>query len=167
MTNRIMEANEKVYASQQLICMLPPIALKVMLYLLNWQKMPQIKYYEKQMCKLMHISKSELELAMQTLIDNHLITVSKDGDWLISINKETVKRYFNVKMEAVSEHEGIKLSSDITWNKEDDSTLDSLSDEQLEKMIKELQRRKQEKKGCQVIYANASSNDDVIDSLPW
>ena len=59
-----METNEKAFMTQQLICMLPSLAVKVLGYLLNWQKYPVIKYYENQMTKFMHISKEELEVAI-------------------------------------------------------------------------------------------------------
>ena len=58
----------------------------------------------------------------------------------------------------------------ITWNAEDKNeelNMASMSDEQLEKMIKELQRRKSEKKGCQVIYPSGLSQDDLLGQLPF
>lgn len=161
-----METNEKVYASQQLICMLPALALKVLLYLMNWQKYGNVKYFQKQMCGFLHIDPSELDLAIQTLADNKLIDVCKiDDNWCFNLNKDTIKKYFDVPMQTIKDHEGLKLSKEITWNKETTQTdsLSSISDEQLEKMVQELQRRREEKKkGCQVVYAN-----DVVDGLPW
>ena len=43
-----MEKNEKVYMANQLNCMLPPSAVKVMNYVLSWQSQGDVKYYEKQ-----------------------------------------------------------------------------------------------------------------------
>ena len=164
-----METNEKVYASQQLICMLPALALKVICYLMNWQKYDNIKYYQKQMCGFMHLDPSELDLAIQTLVDNKLINVSKiDDNWCFNLNKDTIKKYFDVPMQTVKDHEGLKLSKEITWNKETTQTdsFSSISDEQLEKMVQELQRRREEKKkGCQVVYANDVVDDDY--GLPF
>ena len=163
-----METNEKVYASQQLICMLPPLALKVMLYLLNWQRMEQIKYYEKQMCRFLHIEKEELQLAIQTLEDNKLIDVSLiDQTWMITINKETVRKYFNVKMETVAEHEGIKLSKEITWNKVDESSsngIDGMSEEEMKRMVLMLQARLKEREEVKKVVV---SNNVDKDDLPW
>ena len=164
-----METNEKVYASQQLICMLPPLALKVMLYLLNWQRMEQIKYYEKQMCKFMHIEKEELQLAIQTLEDNKLIDISMiDQTWMITINKETVKKYFNVKMETIAEHSGIQMAKAITWNQVDESKsndIDEMSEEEMKRMVLMLQARLKEKTEVKKVVVT----NDVVDDygLPF
>ena len=166
-----METNEKAFLTQQLICMLPPLALKVMGYLLNWQKYDIIKYFPKQMCGFMHITENELELALQTLEDNKLICISKiDGQYAIQLEKKMIMSYINVPMQKVHDHEGFKLATEVTWNAEDKSeelNMASISDEQLERMIKEFQRRKSEKKGCQVIYPSGLSQDDLLGQLPF
>ena len=53
---------ERIFLTQQLICMLPPLALKVLGYLINWQKYESIKYFSKQMTSFMHITEEELEI---------------------------------------------------------------------------------------------------------
>ena len=164
-----MENTERVYLSQQLICMLPPLALKILAYMLNWQKFDVIKYYPRQMEKFMHIDRTALEFGIQTLIDNHLLNVTKVGeDYEFTINKETVKKYFTVPMDKICSHDGIEISQKVTWNKETTpkDSFSNISDDQLEKMIMELQRRREEKKkDCQVIYAKDSGFE--IDSLPF
>lgn len=166
--------NEKVYASQQLICMLPPMALKVMLYLLNWQKFDNIKYYPNQMTKLMHISQEDLDLAIQTLEDNKLIdTQIIDQTWLLSINKEVVKKYFNVTMQQVHDHQGLKMATKVTWNKVEkkeepskSASYEDLTESQIEKLIQRLQVIKNEKEQTQKVVVSMSKNNDV-DSLPF
>ena len=163
-----METNEKIYCSQQLCCMLPPLAFKVMFYLIGWNKQ-EIKYYEKQMCKFLHLEKEELQLAIQTLIDNHLIDVSLiEHTWIISVNRETVKRYFNVKMDTIVEHEGLKLAKAITWNQVEETnnekksaSWEDLSESQLEKLIQRLQVIKNEKAEVNkvVVGSNKEFND--------
>lgn len=166
-----METNEKAFMTQQLICMLPSLCVKVLGYLLNWQKYPVIKYYENQMTKFMHISKEELEVAIQTLSDRHLIDISKiDGQWAIQLDKKTIMSYINVPMQKVHDTEGFKLADRITWNVEEKKeALDmaSMSDEQLERMIMELQRRKKEKKGCQVVYPSGYTEEELLAQLPF
>lgn len=158
---------ERVYISTQLACMLPPTALKVLSYLISWQSQEQIKYFDKQFSKAMHLDKAEIEQALQLLIDKELINARKiDTYWVFELEKKKIQSYFNVPMQKVYDHEGFKLPPQITWNKEKTIQTDSfssISDEQLEKMVQELQRRREEKKkGCQVVYAN-----NVVDDLPF
>ena len=158
---------ERVYISTQLACMLPPTALKVLSYLISWQSQEQIKYFDKQFSKAMHLDKAEIEQALQLLIDKELINARKiDTYWVFELEKKKIQSYFNVPMQKVYDHEGFKLPPQITWNKEKTTQTDSfssISDEQLEKMVQELQRRREEKKkGCQVVYAN-----NVVDDLPF
>lgn len=158
---------ERVYISTQLACMLPPTALKVLSYLISWQSQEQIKYFDKQFSKAMHLDKAEIEQALQLLIDKELINARKiDTYWVFELEKKKIQSYFSVPMQKVYDHDGFKLPPLITWNKKETTPTDSfssISDEQLEKMVQELQRRREEKKkGCQVVYAN-----DVVDDLPW
>lgn len=157
--------NDRVFCSQQLLCLLPPLCVKLLIYLLNWKRYEGIKYYQKQMAAFLHIDTSELDQAIQTLINYNLLTVSSvDNSWVFAINKEAIAKYFDVKLEDVKNHEGFKLATEITWNKEEkeDDSFSSMSDDELERLVKELQRRKEEKKkGCQVIYANNKANDGL------
>lgn len=170
--------NDKAFASQQLICMLPPLALKVMCYLLNWQKIDVIKYYENQMCKFLHITKEELQLGIQTLLDNNLIDVSRsDNQWCIQVNKKTVNSYFNVKMDKVAEHEGFQLSKEITWNKEDGKrstdapdSIESMSEQQLKKLLLRIESSLNERQQLQKIVVQPTRSRETnydVDSLPF
>ena len=158
--------NEKVYASQQLICMLPPLALKVMLYLLNWQKYDSVKYYPNQMCGFMHITEDDLELAIQTLEDNNLISIGKiDQTYMITINKETVKKYFNVKMEIVHDHKGIPMAKEVKWNKEaKKSSIDEMSDDELKNLLLRIEAQLSERQQVSKMVTSAASTKD---DLPW
>ena len=158
---------EKVFLSQQMICMLPALALKVMAYLLNWQKFDVIKYYPNQMTKFMHITEKELELAIQTLEDNKLIDISKnDGIFVFQINKETVKKYFNVEMKTIHDHEGIKMATEVKWNVEGDKApqIEDMSLEQMKKMMQMLQIQISEKEQTQKLIKSAC---EPSDGLPW
>ena len=154
--------------SNQLSCMLPPLACKVMFYILNLQYAEVIKYFEKQFSKFLHLSVEEVEIAIQTLIDNNLISVSNiDNSWVIQINKETVKKYLNVKMQMVHDHEGLKLSTDVTWNKVNNgmsSDIEDMSEQQIQKMILRLQAQLNEKQQTNKLIKAASEPQD---NLPW
>lgn len=162
--DKAMETNDRVFLSQQLICMLPPLALKILGYLLNWQKYDSIKYYPNQMCGFMHITEEELELGIQTLVDNKLIEIGKiDQTFMISINKETVRKYFKVDMKVIHDHQGIKMAEHVTWNtsKAKEPQIEDMSTTQLQAMILRLQAQLNEKKQVKDMIKND------FDDLPF
>lgn len=165
-----MDTNEKVYISNQLACMLPPLALKVLNYLVNWQSQVQIKYYSAQFSKMMHLDKSEIETAIQTLIDLKLISVSViEQKFVIELENDQIKRYFKVPMSKVAEHEGYKLSSEITWNKEEttsSNSIEDMSEADMKRMLLMLQAKLQEKEEVKKIVVTSTKND-VLDDLPF
>lgn len=158
--------NEKVFLSQQLICMLPPMALKVMAYLLNWQKMEVIKYYPKQMCDFMHINSNDLDLGIQTLINHKLIDISNiDGGYGIQINKETVNKYFNVKLQNVKEHKGLEMATEVIWKQEEKKSQDisDLSDDELKLLLLRIEASLSERQQMKNKVVKPEEKDD----LPW
>lgn len=159
-----MEKNERVYLSQQLVCMLPPLACKVMLYLIGWQSRPEIKYYERQMCAFMHISPEELQLSIETLINLHLITVELGDDVpLIQLNKEVIRKYYDVSMDKVKEHDGFVMATEVTWKKEEKKD-DDMSDDELKQTIMRLQAMLNERQQTKELVRTTASSDD---GLPW
>lgn len=163
---------ERVYISTQLACMLPPTALKVLSYLISWQSQEQIKYFDKQFSKAMHLDKAEIEQALQLLIDKELINARKiDTYWVFELEKKKIQSYFNVPMQKVYDHEGFKLPPQITWNKENTKSEDinDMSDDEMKRMILMLQARLNEKEQAKKVVVSASKNktEDVIDDLPW
>lgn len=161
--------NEKVFCSQQLLCLLPPLCVKLLIYLLNWKRYEGIKYYQKQMAAFLHIDTSELDQAIQTLINYNLLTVSSvDNSWVFAINKETIAKYFDVKLEDVKNHDGFKLATDITWNKEEkkqSNGINDMSDDEMKRMIIMLQAKLNEKQQVKEKVVSMSNND--YDNLPF
>ncbi len=158
-----MEKNERVYLSQQLVCMLPPLACKVMLYLIGWQSRPEIKYYERQMCAFMHISPEELQLSIETLINLHLITVDNGDDVpLIQLNKDVIRKYYDVSMDKVKEHDGFVMATEVTWKRVDKQS-DEMSDEELKRTILRLQAMLNEREQTKELVKTTASSDN----LPW
>ena len=162
-----MEKTEKVFMTQQLICMLPSLGVKVLGYLLNWQKYDVIKYYPSQMTKFMHITEKELEIALQTLSDRNLIDISKiDGNYAIQLNKKVIMSYINVPMQKVHDTEGFKLADKVTWNIEEKETVPSIDDmdeKQITAMILRLQASLNEKKQVNELV----KSNEVEDDLPF
>lgn len=160
---------ERVFISNQLACMLPPTALKCLFYLISWQSQEQIKYFDKQFSKAMHLDRSEIEQAIQLLIDKELISVSRiDNHWVFELEKKKIQSYFSVPMQKVYDHEGFKLPPQITWNKEDNST-GEMSDDELQRQILMLQamlsKRKQVKN--KVVSMATSNDDNYCSDLPF
>ena len=164
---------ERVYISNQLACMLPPTALKTLFYLISWQSQEQIKYYQKQFAKTMHLDQAEIEQAIQLLIDKELISASRiDNNWVFVLEKKKIQSYFNVPMNKVVEHDGFKLPTQITWNKEEkkqSNVINDMSDDEMKRMILMLQARLNEKEQVKKVVVSASKNEteDVIDNLPF
>lgn len=161
---------ERVYISNQLACMLPPTALKTLFYLISWQSQEQIKYFDKQFSKAMHLDNAEIEQAIQLLIDKELISVSRiDNHWVFELEKKKIQSYFIVTMNKVYDHEGFKLPSEITWNKVDTNTksndVDDMSEAEMKRMILMLQARLNEKQQVKEKVVSMSNNDS--DSLPF
>ena len=160
---------ERVYISNQLACMLPPTALKTLCYLISWQSQEQIKYFQKQFAKTMHLDQAEIEQAIQLLIDKELISASRiDNNWVFVLEKKKIQSYFNVPMNKVVEHEGFKLPSEITWNKQNDSSAE-MSDEELQRQILVLQTMLSERKQVKnkVVSMAASNDDNYCSDLPF
>ena len=166
-----MENKDKVFLSTQLLAVLPPIVLKVAAYLVNWQNSPNgIMLYEHRFAKTLKLTEQEVRISIQTLINLKLIDLTRiDNKWRIEFNQSEWKKYYKIQMDRVIEHEGYKLADKITYDeveKENELELATISDADLEKMVKELQRRREEKKkGCQVVYP--SDVDTEFNDLPF
>ena len=162
--------NNRVYLSTQLLSVLPPIVLKVASFLCNWQNSPNgIMLYEHRFAKTLKMTEEDVRISIQTLINLKLIDLTNiDNKWKIEFNPTEWQKYYKIPMDKVIEHEGYKLATEVTYDKvQKEDSFSNLSDDQLEKMIRELQRRKEEKKkGCQVIYANAT-DDNYCSGLPF
>ena len=164
---------DRVYISNQLACMLPPTALKTLFYLISWQSQEQIKYYQKQFAKTMHLDQAEIEQAIQLLIDKELISASRiDNNWVFTLEKKKIQSYFKVPMNKVVENDGFKLPSEITWNKEEkkqSNGINDMSDDEMKRMIIMLQARLNEKQQVRnKVVSMADSNDDnYCSDLPF
>lgn len=167
-----METKTKAFVSTQLLAVLPPIALKVACYICNWQNSTKgIMLYEHRFARTLKLTETEVRISIQTLINLKLIDLTRiDGKWRIELNVDEFAKYYKIPMDRVIEHEGYKLADKITYDEVEkenkDFELASISDADLEKMVKELQRRREEKKkGCQVVYP--TDVDTEFNDLPF
>lgn len=169
-----MEEKQKVFMSTQLICMLPPMALKVMAYLINWQSQEWTKFYVKQWVKFLKMSEEEIEISIQTLVDNKLANVQHDGEnWMLQVNKPQVRKYMEVPLQKVHDHEGFTMATFVTWNKtkvvEKKQDIEDMSKDQIEALILRLQASLNEKKEIEkmVKFASSSTEKCSTDDLPF
>jgi len=158
-----METNEKVYVSTQLLAVLPPMVLKVLLFIVNWQNSPKgIMLYEHRFGRTLKMTDQEVRVSIQTLINLKLIDLTRiDGKWRIELNQTEFKKYYKIPMDRVIEHEGYKLADKITYDeveKEDDC---DMSEEQIQKMILRLQAQLNEKKQTKQLVASVAETDDL------
>ena len=165
------ETNQKrIYPSQQLVCALPPTVLKTFMYLLGWQSQNPIKVFVKQIAKATNLNETEVELAIQTLIDVHLIEIKMvDQQYCAILNAEQAQKFYSVPMHKIMESDGIRISETITWNKAEkkDSSKDiaDMSVSEMKSLLLNLQARLNEHEQSQKYIVN-NSNDDLND-LPW
>lgn len=170
-----MEKKEKVYMSSQLVCMLPPMACKVFQYILGWQNSEIIKYYPKQYAKMLHMDELEVELAIQTLVDNKLLDVGIiDQTFILEINKDMVRKYFDVPLQKVHDHEGFKMSTKVTWNvSEQDKPkpkavdIEDMDEGQLQKLLLRIEASLNEKQQMKKLVKMAEEPCVSTDDLPF
>lgn len=154
---------KRIYPATQCICALPPIALKVYMYLLGWQSQETIKLYVKQIAKSCKLTEGEVELAIQTLEDVKLIDICKiDQLFCATINAEQAQKYYKIPISKIIESDGIKMATEVKWNVEEENS-DDMSEQQLQSMILKLQAQLNEKRQVKKLI----KTNDVVDDLPW
>lgn len=160
--------------SNQLCCMLPPVAVKVFQYILGWQNADTIKYYPKQYSAMLHLTVQDVELGIQTLVDNGLLTIGKiEQTFILNINREKVNQYYNVPMQKVHDHPGFKMAEEITWDevnsskdkKKDTTDIENMSEQQLQSLILKLQSSLDEKKRVKDLVKSMSAPTET--NLPF
>ena len=164
---------KRIYPSQQLVCALPPTVLKTYMYLLGWQSQGTIKIYVRQIAKATKLNETEVELALQTLEDVHLIDISKvDQTYCATLNAEQAQKYFNIPMSKIMESEGIKVSESIRWNKEENKAsqasgidVSELSENDLKRLLLRIEQSLSEKQQMRKVVVTPEPKVD--DGLPW
>lgn len=130
--------NKFIYPSNQLVALLHPKVLKVFIYLIGWQNAEVCKIYPKQLSKIMKLKEKEVEISIQTLIDNKLIQIENKDE--LVLNREEIAKYFNFKIADVQEMEQLPVSTDVIWNKtSNNSSIEDMTEEQLKALILRLQ----------------------------
>lgn len=154
--------NKFIYPSTQLVALLHPKVLKVYLYLLGWQNSKKLYFYPKQITKATKLTEKEVEISIQTLIDNNFIELKYDDGYEVIFNAEEAYKYATIPIKEVFEMELLPVSKDITWNKETSSnniSIEDMTEEQLKALVLRLQVTLKEKEQVKKIVK--TQEDDL------
>ena len=135
---------KKAFVSTQLLAVLPPMALKVLMYICNWQNSPNgIMLYEHRFAKTLKMTEQEVRLCIQTLINLKLIDLTRiDGKWRIEINVDEFGKYLKIPMERVIEHEGYKMADKVEYEAVEEnkpSSIEDMSDDELKRLLMRIE----------------------------
>ena len=163
--------NTRLYASTQLIAALPPIALKVLIYILSWQTQPEIRIYTNRLSKILHITHEDVEVAVQTLIDVDLLAVDYQGSYfIVRFIPSAFDKFFKSDLKLIAESDGIPLATEITWCKQEEEKpqqkdISDMTSSELKTLLLRIQAQMQEHE--EVKKKVVSLKDDEVNDLPW
>ena len=149
---------KRIYPSTQLVALLHPKVLKVYQYLLGWQN-SKPRVYTKQLSKVLKLSEKEIEISIQTLIDDKLIQVN---DFEVSFND--ISKYSEIPIQTVTDMELLPVSTEITWNKQTKTpmeSIDDLTEDQMKLLILRLQASLNEKEQVKKLIKNHQEPTDL------
>lgn len=158
-----MDSKKFYFPCQQLVVALDARALKVLVYICNWQSQGGLKYYPNGFAKAMKMDVDECELCIQTLEDAKLIEISKvDQTFMICVNGEQMQKYFKLPIKDVIEGKGIPMAKEVTWNvAEPKEEIADMTEQQITAMILRLQAQLNEKKEVRKMIRNSEPTDDL------
>ena len=165
---------KKVFISTQLLAVLPPVVLKFAAFIVNWQNSPNgIMLYEHRFAKTLKLTEQEVRLSIQTLINLKLISLTNiDNKFKIEFNHDEWQKYYKISMDKVIEHQGYKMATEVTYDKESkpkqaSSDIADMSDDELKLLLKRIQVSLNERSQLsKCIVTNKTQDDDVTD-LPF
>ena len=158
-----MDSKKFYFPCQQLVVALDAKALKVLIYICNWQSQGGLKYYPNGFAKAMKMDVDECELCIQTLEDAKLIEISRvDQTFMICVNGEQMQKYFKLPIKDVIEGKGIPMAKEVTWNvAEPKEEIADMTEQQITAMILRLQAQLNEKKEVRKMIRNNEPTDDL------
>lgn len=127
---------KKKLLPMQLIALLPPKAAKFfyMVYVLS--KNNKKCFYSQNLLKLCHMSKDDCDIALQTLIDNGIVNVIKNGSSYQCIINYDKFEEFSYPFNDLADKDEIKLSTEVTFRNitYDSCHIDELTDDQMKEL---------------------------------
>ena len=129
--------NLKMEIQLAVMSLLPPTVSKFLLMIGMLPNNDGKYFYNKYSQKLFHMSKDDCDIALQTLIDNGFVDVTKIGNetFEISINYDRFKD-FDLTLDELIDKDSIKLSTKLTFRKSKvDRILDELNDSEKDELF--------------------------------
>ena len=154
----------------QLMFLLPPIAAQLLYYLFSFSLKSDGKYYFYQRTfNSLKMTEDEFDAALQTLIDNGIIYVTRRDETTYDciVNYDKIKE-FAFPFNDMPNIEKIKLSTDITFRniKANSSNCDSI-DAQVNELMRKLDSAKRSELMDRLIVLRAKEmNGEKIEELP-
>jgi hypothetical protein len=161
------KCNEKVFISTQLLAVLPPTALKVAAFIVNWQNSPNgVFLYENRFAKTLKMTVDEIRIAVQTLLNLGLIQlIPFEGKRKIEILPDMWQRYYKVPMDKVINHEGYKLAEEVTYdadeNKKSSTDISDMSDAELKTLLLRIEASLSERQQMKKCVVNNQEPTDL------
>ena len=160
--------DKKTFIPTQLAALLHPIPLKILLYMVNMQGLGSFKIYASALSGILKMKEEHLKIGIQTLIDNNLISISKneEGHFVAKLNKETFQKFFEIPVGELKNKELLPVSKDVTWDKiqpTKPSRNDDMSTAEIKRMLLMLQAQLKEREQVEKMV---KVNDEPTD-LPF
>ena len=163
--------DKKVFIPTQLAALLHPIPLKILLYMVNMQGLGSFKIYASALAGILKMKEEHLKMGIQTLIDNNLISISKneEGHFITKLNKDTFQKFFEIPVGELKNKELLPVSKDVTWDKiqvtKPVAKNDDMSTAEIKRMLLMLQAQLKEREQVEKMVKTSDTQCD--DGLPW
>ena len=130
---------KKKLIPMQIISLLPPMVGKF--FFMTWvlSKKKECNFYNSTTPKLFHMSQEDCDIALQTLIDNGLVTVTSSGEWYKCVVNYDKFKEFDYPFKELFDKDNIKQSTDVTFrNNKVEGIINKLTLSEKEEMVKRL-----------------------------
>ena len=130
---------KKKLIPMQIIALLPPMVGKF--FFMTWvlSKKKECNFYNSTTPKLFHMSQEDCDIALQTLIDNGLVTVTSSGEWYKCVVNYDKFKEFDDPFKELFDKDNIKQSTDVTFrNNKVEGIINQLTLSEKEEMVKRL-----------------------------
>lgn len=140
---------KKKLIPMQIIALLPPMVGKF--FFMTWvlSKKKECNFYNSTTPKLFHMSQEDCDIALQTLIDNGLVTVTSSGEWYKCVVNYDKFKEFDYPFKELFDKDNIKQSTEVTFR-----------DNKVEGIINQLTTSEKEEIVKRLGYELASSTDN-------
>lgn len=116
------------------------------------------------------MEKEEFEVAVQTLINVSLISLSNSGSYfIVKFIPETFDKFFKTDLKLIAESEGVPLATEVTWCKEEETQTKDISDmstSDLKTLLLRIQAQLNEHEETKKRIVNLKVDEEPND-LPW